>query len=221
METWNRTGKLDRVGYHRGVAEELTTEQIWKELHNRLFGFILRRVRSEHDAEDILQTVFMRIHEKLGALKEEGSLTQWVFQITRNAVADFYRERAKQASMTEHLAAEPPQERMPAPHTLWRREALAELARCMEPMVRRLKTPYAEAILQTELDGATHREAANRLGISLPAMKARVLRGREKLKDVLLDCCRLEIDPRRGITDYERNVPDLPDECSCPDGGLS
>ena len=45
-------------------------------------------------------------------------------------------------------------------------------------------------------------EAAGRLGLPVSGMKARVQRGRKQLKDLLLDCCDVELDRRRGVTAY-------------------
>lgn len=56
----------------------------------------------------------------------------------------------------------------------------------------------------TELDGTSQKDAAAELGVSVTAMKARVQRGRGKLKDALLDCCRVELDRRGGLVDYDR-----------------
>ncbi|HXV59273.1 MAG TPA: sigma factor-like helix-turn-helix DNA-binding protein, partial [Vicinamibacteria bacterium] len=66
----------------------------------------------------------------------------------------------------------------------------------------------------TELNGATQKDAAERMGLTLSAMKSRVSRGRRKLKELLLECCHIELDRRRGIADFEsRNTP----SCACTD----
>jgi len=58
-----------------------------------------------------------------------------------------------------------------------------------------------------ELEGLTNQEAASRLGISVAGMKSRVQRGRHQLKDMLDDCCLIQLDSRRGISDYELRRP--------------
>ena len=54
----------------------------------------------------------------------------------------------------------------------------------------------------TELEGVTQAEAAARLGLSVSGMKTRVQRGRSLLEDLLLDCCHVELDSRRGVVGY-------------------
>ena len=46
-------------------------------------------------------------------------------------------------------------------------------------------------------------------------MKARVQRGRGKLKEVILDCCSVELDRRGGLVDYERRERGTLDDCAC------
>ncbi|MCP4660150.1 MAG: hypothetical protein GY856_32515 [bacterium] len=57
-----------------------------------------------------------------------------------------------------------------------------EAAACLRPMIASLPAPYREALVQVELEGSTHRPAAERLGLSVSGMKSRVQRGRSSLK---------------------------------------
>jgi RNA polymerase sigma-70 factor (ECF subfamily) len=70
-------------------------------------------------------------------------------------------------------------------------------------MVQRLPPNYRDAIALVELEGLTQRAAAERLGISLSGAKSRVQRGREKLRLLLEDCCRIQLDASGGIAGYE------------------
>jgi RNA polymerase sigma-70 factor (ECF subfamily) len=90
-----------------------------------------------------------------------------------------------------------------------------EFSRCIEPLLSEVPQPYREAIELTELGGMTRKDAAARLGLSESGMKARVQRGRSKLKDVLLDCCNVELDHRGGLLDYERRTQSNCDNCDC------
>jgi len=83
------------------------------------------------------------------------------------------------------------------------RAAEAELAPCLTPMVARLAEPYREAIELTSVHGLTQAEAATRAGLSVPGMKSRVQRAREQLKAMLLRCCEVDVDRRRGVADFQ------------------
>jgi RNA polymerase sigma factor (sigma-70 family) len=66
-------------------------EGIWYEFHDRLRAFIARRVDNEADVEDILQNVFLRVHQSIGTVQRADRLASWLYQVTRNAIADYYR----------------------------------------------------------------------------------------------------------------------------------
>jgi RNA polymerase sigma-70 factor, ECF subfamily len=79
----------------------------------------------------------------------------------------------------------------------------AELAPSVAAMVNALPEPYREALYLTEYQGLSQRDLAVRLGLSFSGAKSRVQRAREKLKQLLLDCCHLEFDRRGRIIDYQ------------------
>src|SRR5437764_14811132 len=87
----------------------MTTEKVWEEFHPRLKQFILKRVPDEQNAEDILQDVFLKIHTRIGTLRDEEKLQSWMYQVARNAVTDYYREqRATVELPASHLLPEEP-----------------------------------------------------------------------------------------------------------------
>jgi len=141
----------------------------------------------------------LRIHRQADGIERAEAVGAWVHAIARNAITDHYRsaqvrrEVATGREIDSERAAEPEADRA---------DARAELANCVVPLLARLAPAYREALTLTELDGLTQVEAAQRLGISVSGAKARVQRGRAQLKEVLLDCCHVELDRRSGITEY-------------------
>jgi RNA polymerase sigma-70 factor (ECF subfamily) len=172
-------------------------EAIWRELHDGLLGYIERRVRAREIAEDILQEVMLRIHRQAGGIERAEAVGAWVHAIARNAIADHYRS----AQVRREVASEIDPERAGEPEAE-PSDARGELAACVSPLLARLAPSYREALALTELEGMTQVEAAKWLGISVSGAKARVQRGRAQLKELLLDCCRVELDRRGGITEY-------------------
>ncbi|MBI3611184.1 MAG: RNA polymerase sigma factor SigZ [Nitrospirae bacterium] len=187
------------------------TKAIWEEFQGRLKAFIARRVRDEADAEDILQNVFVRIHRHIGAVNKADRLVSWLFQVSRNAVMDHYRAKARQREVPAGSAAEleaAESEESAARGGLREDDgesnsARRELSACLRPMMKRLPPHYRNAILLVELEGLSQREAADRFGLSLSGMKSRVQRGRGLLKKMLQDCCHIHLDAAGTVTDYE------------------
>jgi RNA polymerase sigma-70 factor, ECF subfamily len=181
------------------------TEAIWHEFHERLRAFISRRVPRPADAEDILQEVFVRIHRSIGSLQNREQPAPWLFQVTRNAIVDHLRAGNSQAD------AQPDDFDPPAANDGDDRSEVLELSRCIEPMIAALPENYREAIQLTDLNGLTQIEAAQRSGLTFSGMKSRVQRARRQLKDMLIDCCRIELDRRGAIVDYSvRDVSKSP-----------
>ncbi len=172
----------------------MNTEQIWIDFRYRLKGFIIKRVRSEHDAEDILQDVFTKVHQKLPNLKDEGKLESWLFQITRNAITDYYRRSQPLIDVVPDLSTDKPDELD---------RTLKELSGCLKPLIENLSEKYRHAIDVTSYQELTQQALANELGLSLSAAKSRVQRARKQLKTQLLSCCKLEYDNLGNIMDYQ------------------
>ena len=176
------------------------TEYIWKTYHTRLHGFIKGRVGQAAIADDILQEVFMRIHSQIDTLKDCGKIRAWIYQITRNAIIDYYRAQKKTQELPSALAAE----------SQLSDQAKDDINNCLVPMIQSLPDHYREALMLSEIQGRTQKEVAEKQGISLSGVKSRVQRGRAMIKDMMLGCCHFEFDRRGNVIDYERRG-----DCSC------
>jgi RNA polymerase sigma-70 factor (ECF subfamily) len=172
-----------------------TSETVWKEYHSRLRVFIKSRVSDDATADDILQNVFLKMHTGLPSLKDMTKLQSWLYQITRNAVTDYYRSQKPVFDIPEWL---------PEPETDSCDKVTQELSECMQPMIKLLPEKYREAVILSEIRGLTNKEVAQLQGISLSGAKSRVQRGRALLKEMLADCCRLEFDHSGRLCDFER-----------------
>jgi RNA polymerase sigma-70 factor (ECF subfamily) len=174
-------------------------EVIWGEFHEGLLGFINRRVRSRETAEDILQEVMLRIHRHAAGVEHADAVAAWVHRIARNAIADHYRS----ARIRRELAAGLDVDQEPAGESdAEAPDVRDELAACIAPLLRRLPPIYREALTLTEVEGLTQAEAAARVSLSPSGMKSRVQRARRQLKRLLIDCCEVELDRRRRVTNY-------------------
>lgn len=179
-----------------------SVEQIWKDYHQKLHNFIQSRVYDKSAADDILQEVFIRIHSRLGTLRDSNRIQSWIYQITRNAIIDHYRAQKRTVQLSESLSMP---ERNPND------EVRKEIASWFLPMVKRLPDHYRQALILSEVDGLTQKEIALKEGLSLSGAKSRVQRGRAMLKRILLDCCHFEFDARGKVAEYQ-----LKDK-SCPE----
>jgi RNA polymerase sigma-70 factor (ECF subfamily) len=179
-----------------GVAGD--TSLMWAEFAGRLRGFVARRVPPGIEPDDIVQEVFLRVMRHLPSLRQADRIEAWLFQIARNTLHDAMRARQRRDGRTDTLEIDVPDET----DTEDARAAEAELAPCLTPMLARLSEPYREAIELTSVNGLTQAEAAKRARVSVSGMKSRVQRAREQLKAMLLRCCEVDVDRRRGVADF-------------------
>lgn len=170
----------------------LTTENVWRDFSDRLRGFIARRVPPDA-VDDVLSEVFVKVHSRIDSLEDETRLAPWLFQITRNTLADHYRRRRPTAPLdgVDRVGAEDDY------------DAAEMIAGSLHDLVDNLPVKYREALTLTEFDGLTQAEMGERLGLSVSGAKSRVQRARGLLKDELLACCHFEFDRRGRVIDYE------------------
>jgi RNA polymerase sigma-70 factor, ECF subfamily len=195
------------VEKHAAAEEELFTG-----LHERLRGFVGRRIGDPDAADDVAQEVLLRLHRNLGDLRIEDRLDAFAYRIARNAIIDHYRSRA--SAKETPAAPDDLNARVDAdgdtdedPNEANGRE---ELARCLEPLVRRLAEPYRQALTLTDLGNLSQVEAARVAGLSVPGMKTRVQRARAQVHELLTDCCDVALDEDRQIAEVQRTGP-----CAC------
>lgn len=143
----------------------------------------------------------MRIHSQIDTLKDCGKIRAWIYQITRNAIIDYYRAQKK----TEEL---PPT--LSGTESKLSDKAKEDISTCLMPMIESLPDHYRQVVMLSEIQGRTQKEVAEEQGISLSGAKSRVQRGRAMIKDMMLGCCHFEFDRRGNIIDYERRG-----DCSC------
>ena len=170
-----------------------STQEIWENFSDNLGAYILKRVNNPEDAEDILQDVFLKIHNRIATLQDNQRLASWLFQITRNTIIDHYRKQRPWFDLPKMLVEEesgldvPPGEQLAG--------SLREFMNC-------LPDKYYQALVLAELEGLSQKELAINLGLSLSGAKSRVQRGRTLLRHALLDCCHFEFDRRGAIKNY-------------------
>ena len=193
----------------------MSAEAVWSEFSGRLRAFIASRVRSPEDADDLLQEVFLRIHRSSGTLERADRLPAWLFQITRNALTDYYRARD---ARTRHLGGASEEEAGEPPIPVDEGRDEQELAACLIPMLEQLSATYREAVTLTAIDGVSQTDAAKRLGLSISGMKSRTQRGRAELRKVLLRCCEVDFDRRGGVAAFRSRTED---GGGCGNGGCS
>ena len=169
-------------------------QEIWTDLHLELKKFIFSKVKDIDTTKDILQDVFLKIQLNIHTLIDCSKLTAWVYQITRNAIADHFRKTSNSAIQIDGFELAEQENEEPLYHSL---------NNCINQKINRLSDKYMQAMLLTYFNAYSQIELAEKLNISYSGAKTRVQRGREKLKDLILDCPNVETDGEGNPIAYE------------------
>lgn len=152
---------------------------LYDRLAPRVFGLLLRLVRNQADAEDVLQDTFLRVWEL--APRFDGGrcpAAGWVLMIARCRAVDRLRRRppaAPGSEPSEPLADDPPGD------DLARREEAERVAAALATLPPEQAGPIRLAFFE----GLTHECVAARLGLPLGTVKTRIRRGMIRLRDRL------------------------------------
>lgn len=178
-------------------------EQIWQAFHGKLHRFIFSRVKDFTVADDLLQEVFLRVHARFETFKEGTNLEGWLYRITRNVIADYYRARTPERELPEILAEQ--------------EKSVTEIAKeqtqqHLISMIQRLPEPYREALMLAEIECLPQKEVAARQNVTLTCAKSRIQRGRVMLRQMLFSCCHVELDHNGNMLDCEPKPETLAQE---------
>ncbi len=168
-------------------------KDIWIDLRDELFGFVLSIVNDRELAQDIVQDVFIKIQTNLHTLKHPSKLTSWAYQVTRNTIVDHYRKTKN--NITHIECPDIPEE---DPNNF----EYSRLSDCINGKINNLSKTYKEAIVLTYLKNLSQKQLADHLGISYSGTKSRVQKARNLLKKDLLDCPNVTVDNSGKILDY-------------------
>jgi RNA polymerase sigma-70 factor (ECF subfamily) len=182
----------------------LDTTALWVQFRGHLRAFVSRRVADGADVEDIVQWVFLRLHESQASLKRTERVHAWLYRTARRAIADYYRTRSRRREQPSGHTSDLESLATRADGEAGDEAGLRQAAECIAPLVEDLPLPYREAIVVADLQDVRLAEAARDAGVSLSGMKSRVQRGRQRLKQMLLDCCQVALDTRNRITACDR-----------------
>jgi len=182
------------------MNQEVT--DIWNNFQKELRTYILHRTKNSSATDDILQEVFVKVTQKITLLNQTENLRQYLFAMVKNAMTDYYRQ---QKLVLPEEAIPDVEDTSEATNSL--NKVIAEC--CVRPFINRLAPKYKEALLLSELEELPQTELAEKLGISYSGAKSRVQRGREQLKEQLLQCCQIESDKYGNLTDMKSN------KCGC------
>lgn len=149
-------------------------EEAFDQYHQGIFGFVWRLTRRADVAEDITQECFLALVKAPARFDESrASLRTYLFAIARNLALKNWRDAHPESPLDDARFSAPPDA-----------ETL-DLSRAVERAVAELPPLQQEALLLFEYEGFTLEEIAAVTGADAGAVKSRLHRARERLKQTL------------------------------------
>ncbi len=150
----------------------------------RFLTFLEGRLGNRADAEDLLQTAYLKAVAEAGTIRDEEKVVPWFYQLLRNLLVDHYRHRAAAARLENHLANETEKTTAIDDEELFR-----EVCRCVKDMTEALKPEYHAILLRVELQDEPLEGVASELGITPNNASVHLHRARRALREALQATC--------------------------------
>lgn len=163
--------------------------EVVQEFYEFLKAYIIKKTNDINLAEDIVQEVMLKLVESHKKNIEVNNIKAWLFQVTRNTIADYYKDYYNKNKIEFNFNED------------WKENSISSdtVSSILEsdfiiPMIGLLPEKYAKPLLLSDIENIAQKEIAIQLNLGLSATKMRIQRGREKLKTLFIECCDIQYD---------------------------
>jgi RNA polymerase sigma-70 factor (ECF subfamily) len=165
----------------------------WNAHENELRNFLRHRAGDAHLADDLLQEVFVKAMQQGKQFCTLDNERAWLYQVARNALIDHHRLGREVVELPVDI---------PQPEPA--REPIHALSACVARVLSELTAEDRDIIEQCDLEGVKQKDYATTHGLSLTAVKSRLLRARERMRARMSTACQVRFDEQGRV---EGHVP--------------
>ena len=162
-------------------------QELYERFAPKMYGVCLRYAGTATEAEDILQEGFIKVFKKMGSFRNEGSFEGWIRRIFVNTAIEHFRKKAYLQPITEW------EETTVEGKYLSILDELAE--QDIIGLIQKLSPGYRTVFNMYVVEGYTHREISELLGISEGTSKSQLSRA----KMILQELVQVYIDKRKKV----------------------
>ncbi|MBN1488844.1 MAG: RNA polymerase sigma factor [Phycisphaerae bacterium] len=159
------------------------------EFSPRLYGYLYRLTGSRHEAEDLLQDVFVRVVKQIGRYTHDWRFEGWLFRIATNLVRDRIRKAARGATL---IAGDATDVFRTVPASLdgtdpaWQMETAEQIDQ-LQWALGQLSASEREVIMLRHFSELSFKEVAELMGTPMGTALARAHRGLQRLRSLMRD----------------------------------
>src|ERR1700746_1290546 len=165
-------------------------EELVKRYDRNVFRIAQHITQNREDAEDVVQDAFLKAYTDLNQFQGQSKFYTWLVRIAVNEALMKLRRRRpeRMVSLDEDVKTEEdsvPREIAdwsPNPEQLYKQSELKEI---LSKTIQGLPASFRTVFVLRDVEGLSTEETAEALGLSIPAVKSRLLRARLQLRDRL------------------------------------
>ncbi|WBM75394.1 RNA polymerase sigma factor [Saprospira grandis] len=174
-----RTAKEQEAQLIQACLEEKrwAQKELYERFYGRMLGVCLRYSNNSEDARDILNEGYIKVFRYLHRYKVGTSLDAWIRRIMINTSIDFYRKAIRHRSEDIETAQHKISEDADAISRYSAKEIMAVIQK-LPPSYRAVFNLYA-------IEGYSHREVAQQLGITESTSRSNLVKARAKLREYI------------------------------------
>jgi RNA polymerase sigma-70 factor (ECF subfamily) len=164
--------------------------QLVKRYQNKIFRLAQHITQNREDAEDVLQETFLKAYEHLDQFQGNSKFYTWVVRIAVNQALMKLRRRKNDKSVSLDETIDTGEDTIVREIAAWDEDPEQQLSReeiggILDTAVQSLDAPYRSVFVLRDIEEMSTEETADALGLSVPAVKSRLLRARLQLREKL------------------------------------
>jgi RNA polymerase sigma-70 factor (ECF subfamily) len=156
----------------------------------KIFRLAKHITQNDEDAEDVLQETFLKAFEHLGNFQGQSKFYTWIVRIAVNESLMKLRKRKSDRSVPLDEPVDTGEDTVVREIAVWdenpeQQYSREELGQILDEAVEGLRPPFRTVFVLRDIEELSTEETAEALGISVPAVKSRLLRARLQLREKL------------------------------------
>lgn len=172
------------------AGDNAAFEELVSRYEGKIFGMTMSITGNRADAEDATQEAFLKSYAHLGTFQGDSRFYTWLVRIAANEALMRLRKRRPGEFSIDEPVSVGDEDLMPRDLEEWRPNpeqdyARAEIEQILNEAIERLDADFRIVFLLRDVEEMSTEETAEALGMSIPAVKSRLLRARLKLRQKL------------------------------------
>ena len=192
MPAFTETGVFDESALVAKAREgdAAAYNQLVNQYSNKIFRLAKHITQNDEDAEDVLQETFLKGFEHLGDFQGQSKFYTWIVRIAVNESLMKLRKRKSDRTVPLDEPLDTGEDTVVREIAVWdenpeQQYSREELGQILDEAVQSLRPVFRTVFVLRDIEELSTEETAEALGISVPAVKSRLLRARLQLREKL------------------------------------